>query len=212
MRLNPTAFNGLLNGIGQAFKYRKAFTCPCRNPNSGAGNPKCPKCAGKGVFWGPQVDATAGVASQGVTKQYAQFGQWEAGDAVFSIPESSPMYDAGRFDRMLMLNSTDRFSLTLTHGASDRVNLPIEAIEYVFWLDDAGNQVYGGIPAFDEAGYLTWRTGEPPLGKQFAVAGTRFTEYFVWENLPSDRGEHHGARLPKRVQARRFDLFKGAST
>jgi hypothetical protein len=197
MRLNPPAFNGLLNGIGQAFKYRKAFTCPCRNASSGAGNPKCPKCAGKGVFWGPPIDATAGVASQGVTKQYAQFGQWEAGDAVFSIPEDSPMFDAGRFDRMLMLNSTDRFSLTITHGASDRINLP--------------NEVYGGMPVFDDAGYLTWTSGEPPLGKQYAIAGTRFTEYFIWEMLPSDRGEHHGARLPKRVQARRFNLFKGAS-
>lgn len=208
MRLNPAAFNRHLEHMGQDFMWRRAYACPCRNPNSGASKPGCPRCHGKGTFWGDPVRASAGVASQGVTKQFAQFGQWEAGDAVFSIPESSPMFDAGRFDRLLMLNSTDGFSLPLVRGQNDKVTLPVEKFDRVFWLDaDGFTVVEGGLPTVDGAGVLTWESGAPPLGKNYTIMGTRFTEYFIWEQLPSDRGEHHGARLPKRVQARRFDLF-----
>jgi hypothetical protein len=208
MRLNPAAFNRHLAHMGQDFIWRRAYACPCRNPNSGAAKPNCKRCFGKGTFWGDPVPATAGVASQSVTRQFAQFGQWEAGDAVISIPENSPMYEAGRYDRMLMLNSTDRFELPLVRGQNDKVQLPVERFERVFWLaPDGFTIVEGGLPTVSDAGALTWASGEPPVGTNYTITGTRFTEYYVFEQLPSDRGEHHGARLPKRVQARRFDLW-----
>jgi len=208
MRLNPAAFSRHLQHMGQDFLFRKAFTCPCRTSSSGAAKPNCPRCLGKGVFWADPIPASAGVASQGVTKQFAQFGQWEAGDAVFSIPSDSAMYDAGRFDRMTMLNSIDGFALPLTRGQNDKVLLPVQQFDRVFWLDTDGYTIVeGGLPTVDAAGVLTWASGEPPAGKMYTISGQRFTEYFVFENLPSDRGEHHGARLPKRVLARRFDLF-----
>jgi hypothetical protein len=213
MRLNPAAFDRHLTQIGQDFLWRRAFTCPCRDPHSGGGKPTCKRCAGVGVFWSDPVPATAGVASQGVVKQFAQFGQWESGDAVFSIPQSSPMFEAGRWDRMLMLNSTDGFSLPLVRGArNERVKLPVEKFERVFWLaTDGFTIVEGDLPTVDDAGVLTWLAGAPPEGAQYTITGTRFTEYFVNDMLPSDRGEHHGARLPKRVQARRFDLWGRSS-
>lgn len=209
MRLNPSAFNRHLGHMGQDFLYRKAFTCPCRNPTSGAARIDCPKCHGKGTFWAAPIAGKAGVASQAVQKQFAQFGQWETGDAVFSIPENSTMYDAGRFDRMTMLNSLDNFALTLVRGDDDTITLPVQKFDPAFWLLPDGVTIqYGGVPTLDEAtGMLTWLSGEPPSGTQYTISGTRFTEYFVFENLPSDRGEHYGARLPKRLQARRFDLF-----
>ena len=208
MRLNPVAFNRHLDHMGQSFKWRKAYTCPCRNPHSGAALDGCPRCFGVGTFWGPAVDAKAGVANQTVTKQFAQFGQWELGDAVFSIQENSPMYDAARYDRLLMLNSTDGFSLPLVRGANDRVDMPVQKVDSVFWLDADGlTIVEGGIPTVGVGGVLTWASGEPPEGQQYSISGTRFTEYFVFEKLPSDRGEHYGARLPRRLLARRFDLF-----
>ena len=149
------------------------------------------------------------MASQSVVKKYANFGIWESGDTLLVIPENSPMYDAARFDRMTMLNSTDGFSLALVRGQADKITLPVEKFERVFWLDTDGFSIIeGGLPTVDAAGVLTWTAGEPPPGTQYTISGTRYTEYFVWEQLPSDRGEHHGARLPKRVQARRFDAFK----
>jgi hypothetical protein len=148
------------------------------------------------------------VASQATVKKYAQFGLWQSGDALFSIPENSAMYNAGRFDRMTMLNSTDRFDLGLVRGSNDKVLLPVEKFERVFWLDIDGFAIIeGGLPTVDLNGVLTWAAGEPPAGRQYSISGTRYSEYFVWEQLPSDRGEHHGARLPRRVQARLFDLF-----
>jgi hypothetical protein len=208
MRLNPSSFNAHLYHMGQKVRWRKSFACPCINPHSGASKPNCPLCGGKGRLWDPAVDTVIGIASQNVQKMWAQMGQWEAGDAVVSIPEASAMYNAAQFDRVLMMNSTDGFSLVLTRGAAnERLHEPIEKIERVFWLDAQSNIVEGRIPSVADNGALTWASGAPPAGTQYTISGTRYSEYFVFNQLPSDRGEHQGARLPKRVVLRRFDLF-----
>lgn len=208
MRLNPSAFNAWMNNIGQEFLWRKAYRCPCVNPLSGAAAPNCPQCGGKSWLWAAPVAAIAGMASQGTQLKWAQFGLWQEGDAVMTIQESSPLYEAGQFDRVVMLNSTDYFSLPLVHGdPTERLFVQVEAITRVFWLDVNGNIVEGGIPTVGAGGTLTWATGEPPLGTTYSITGTRFSEYFIYGPYPSDRNEHQGARLPKRVVIRSFDLF-----
>lgn len=209
MRLNPIAFNAHLNSIGQRFQWRKAFRCPCMNPHSGAAKPGCPQCGGKSWLWAPPVDATAGIAGQKVQRQWAMFGLWQDGDMVVTIGSDSPMYDMGQTDRVLMLNSTDYFSVPLVRGgANERLFDPIKAITRVFWLDQAGDVVEGGRPAIAADGTLTWPAGgEPPAGSTYSITGTRYTEMFCWGQFPSDRNEHGGAKLPKRVVLRRFDLF-----
>lgn len=209
MRLNPAAFNAWLDNIGQQFKWRKAFKCPCVNQFSGAATPGCPACGGKGVLWDPAADAKAGMAGQKVQQRWQQMGQWEDGDAVVTIPENSAMYEMGKYDRVVMLNSTDYFSLALTRGdAQERIHEPVEKVTRVFWLDAQKAIVNGAIPAVNADGTLVWPgSGAPPLGTQYSITGTRFSEYFCWGNFPSDRNEHSGARLPKRVVLRRFDLF-----
>lgn len=208
MRLSPAAFNAHLNHMGQKFKWRKAFRCSCVNPYSGAATPGCPQCGGKSWLWAAPVPAVAGVASQQIQVRWAQFGLWQDGDMVVSIPESSPMYEMGQFDRVLMLNSTDHFSLPLAHGdPNEKLFEPIEKITRVFWLDQDGAIVEGGIPTVNPDGTLTWTTGAPPPGVGYSISGTRYSEYFCWGPLPSDRNEHQGARLPKRLVMRRFELF-----
>ena len=98
MHLNPAAFNAHLDRIGESFLWRKAFACPCRNPQSGAANTKCTHCSGVGQIWAAPVDATAGVAGQKVQLQWQQFGQYLQGDVVLTIQESSKMYELGQFD------------------------------------------------------------------------------------------------------------------
>jgi hypothetical protein len=208
MRLNPAAFNAHLNNIGQKFLWRKAYRCPCVNLHSGAATPGCPQCNGKGRLWVGAVAAVAGMSGQKVTQQWAQFGMWQDGDAVITIQESSPMYEMSQFDRVTMLNSTDYFSLPLVHGGpNEKLFEPIEKVTRVFWLDANKNIVEGGIPTVNADGTLTWASGEPPAGVTYSITGTRYSEYFCFANFPSDRNEHQGARLPKRVVLRRFDLF-----
>lgn len=232
MRLNPAAFNSHLNHIGQQFMWRKSFRCPCVNPNSGAAKPGCPVCSGKGSIWNPAVAAVAGMAGQKIQQRWQQMGQWQDGDAVVTIGSDSPMYEMGKYDRVLMLNSTDYFSLVLTHGGpQEKIHEPVEKIKRVFWLKPDGSGIFeGGIPTVNADGTLAWNNtyplyangiyptdgsqvangttnGEPPIGVQYSITGTRFSEYFIWDQFPSDRNEHSGARLPKRVVLRRFDLF-----
>ena len=208
MRLNPAAFDAFLGGnIGQRFIWRKASACPCINPNSGAPKAGCPHCFGKGFIYAKPIPATAGVANQQTQLQWAKMGLWETGDAVISIPQSSPMYDMGQRDRVTMLNSTDPFSVPLVHGAvNERLLTPVETLTRVFWYDAQGNVVEGGLPAVGDKGLLTWATGEPPPGATYTIEGTRFSEYYCFGPYASDRGEHMGARLPKRVVLRKYDI------
>ncbi|MEX3764469.1 hypothetical protein [Paraburkholderia phenoliruptrix] len=208
MRLNPAAFNAHLNSIGQNFKWRKAFHCPCVNPHSGAAAPSCPQCGGKGRIWNAPLDAVAGIAGQKVQLAWAQMGLWQDGDCVVSVPENSPMYEMGQFDRVTLLNSTVYFSSVLVRsGQNERIMGAVEKVTRVFWLDQGKNIVEGGIPTVGADGTLTWSSGAPPAGVQYSVTGTKFTEYFCWGPYPSNRMEHQGARLPKRVILRSFDLY-----
>lgn len=208
MRLNPAAFNRHVKHMGQRVLWRRAYSCPCTNEFSGASLPDCPQCHGKGHIWvSPGVESVVGVTAQQVNPQWQDFGNFEQGDMVMTIPSNSPLYDIGRFDQAILLNSTDRFSRIYTRGVNDKLDVPTKRIDRVFWLDTDRNIVEGGLPEFSDDGVLTWSTGEPPAGMQYSLVGERYTTYFVWGQLPSDRQEHQGAQLPKRVSLRRFDLF-----
>ena len=58
----------------------------------------------------------------------------------------------------------------------------------------------------DSNGQLSWSVGAS-VGSQYSISGTRYSEYFVWDELPGDRKHHYGARLPRKLVLRRFDLF-----
>jgi len=211
MRLNPAAFNVFLRNIGQELEWRRSYACACINPQSGQADPKHALCVGKGRIWDAGISTIAGVASQKVQAQWMQSGMFENGDMVLSIPEDSPIYNAGQFDRIVMRNSTDVFSLPMTHGApTERVLFPVKDITRVFWLHPTTRLIVeGGIPAVSDTGHLTWAggIGEPPAGMVYSLNGNKYDEYFIFQDYLSDRGEHQGARLPKRVVARKWDLF-----
>jgi hypothetical protein len=149
------------------------------------------------------------MAAQQIQLRWAQFGQWQDGDAVVTIPENSPLYNAGQFDRVVMLNATSYFSLPLTRGdPQEKIHEPVEKITRVFWLANGALVEGAAFPTVNADGSLTWPgIGAPPIGSQYTIGGTKFGEYFVWGPYPSNRNEHLGARLPKRVVLRRFDLF-----
>jgi hypothetical protein len=208
MFLNAAAFNKHLEHMGQKVSWRKAFACPCRNPTSEASDPKCPHCSGKGYLWDPAHDSVVGIAGSNIQRQWAQFGLYQSGDSVVSIPENSPLYEMGQNDRVVMLNATEHFSQTLIHGhPTERLTGTVESIIRVFWLDAQKKLIQGGIPTVADNGRLTWDSLEPPAGTQYGVSGVKFSEFYCWGNYPSNRNEHQGARLPKRVVLRKFDLW-----
>lgn len=207
MRFSTALFNAHLDDMGQNFLWRKASMCPCINPQSGAAKHNCPLCSGKGRSWSPPVQAKAGMASQRVLRAWAQFGQWESGDTVLSVPENSPLYDAGQFDRVTMLNATDRFNVVLTRGSNDKLHFPVRAIDRVYWIGASDTVVEGGIPLINSAGNFDWPDNAPPTGTQYSVSGERFAEYFMWDDMPGDRNHHYGERLPRKLVLRKFDLF-----
>lgn len=209
MKLNPGAFNRHLNHMGQRVQWRQSFACPCIQEHSGAANQSCPLCSGKGRIWKAPIDGVAGVTQMQVNPSFQDFGALEQGDMTLSVPSDSVIYTLGRFDRVTLLNSTDVFSRTLIRGANDNLSdMKVSSIARVFWRNPAGTEIVeGGIPTVSSAGVLTWASGAPDPGVQYSITGLRFSEYFVYSNLPSNRNEHLGALLPKKVMIRLFDLF-----
>lgn len=210
MRFNPAAFDRFLADIGQRVAWRRSYACACVNPSSGAPDPKHALCGGKGRLWDAPVATVTGVASQKVQLAWAQMGMYEVGDMVLSIPQASPLWEAGPFDRITALDSTDVFSQPLVRGApSERLLFQPVVIDRCFWLHPTRRlPVDGGAPVVDTDGRLSWPNGgEPPPGATYSLTGTKHSEYFLWGEYPSDRNQHQGMRLPRRVVARRFDLF-----
>lgn len=209
MRFNQQAFNRHLENMGQQIKWQAAFACSCYNTHSGSADPKCKLCGGKGRIWDPAKATVCGVCKQETQAEWADNGLWEQGDLVVSIPENSPMWDSGQFDRVVMLNAQDKFSLPMERGAVNEQLLFVPAkIDRVFWRHPQTQAlVEGGIPRIMPDGRPVWTTGEPPPAMKYSITGWRFSEYFVFGNFPSSRNQHSGMRLPKRVVLRRWDLF-----
>lgn len=210
MQFQVGAFNDHLNGLGELFKWRKSWACPCLNPTSGSPNARCPYCSGKGRIWDAKpVDALAAVSSSKTQLEWAKFGQWLSGDMVLTIPEDSPLYEVAMYDRVLCTTSTDAFSLPLIHGAlTERINGSVKSIDRVFWFDSSNNMVEGGVPTVAQNGSLSWPSGgEPPNGQAYSISGIRNNEYYCFGAFSNDRNKHQGMRLPRRMVLRLFDLF-----
>ena len=41
----------------------------------------------------------------------------------------------------------------------------------------------------------------------YSLTGKKFDEYFIFGQYPSDRNQHSGMRLPRKLVARKWDLF-----
>lgn len=222
MRLSPARFNRLLKppgGLGQNVTWRPAYACPCRDPHSGAARQGCLQCSGRGQLWADPKRAWTGLAGMRVAREWANFGLWESGDVVLTIPGDSPLYAAGEFDRITMDDSSEPFSILLTDQAPRPVDwepVTVKAgfapvsISRIIWKNPSTEAlVEGAIPLVTGGDSLTWtnQAGCPPAGVQFSITGRRSQEYYLFKDLPQDRAHHGGAALPRRVAARRFDLF-----
>jgi hypothetical protein len=206
MQLDPDAFNALLNEIGQHFTWRKSYACPCVNPATASPRLDCPHCSGKGVLWVAPVAGVAAVPSQKVQREYSKIGQWESGDMILSIPSDSTLYGIAERDRVVQLNGHDPFSINLRRGVNDRLPWRVRSIDRVFWIAGAA-LVDGGPATQQENGILAFTGVAPPAGSTYSVTGSKFSEFFVYRDFPTDRGHHFGKKLPVKVQLRRFDLF-----
>ena len=210
MRLSPAAFNAFLSGpVGTSLAWRKRSACPCITPSSGSADPLCPLCRGKRHLWATEVVGAAGVTNQTPQKLQAQFGTWESGDCVLSLPEASPLYAAGPFDRFRALNATTPFSEVLSPDGVNQLVGSIVAITRVFWRSvDHQSLVEGAVPVVAADGSLSWADpdGAPPADTSYTVEGTRFVEWFAFTNRPASRTVGVTG-LPLKLGARRLDLL-----
>jgi hypothetical protein len=220
MKLSPARFNALLLHLGQDVQWRRAYACPCRDPDSGAARQGCPHCLGKGKSWTASVPAYVGLTGMQRQRQWAQMGLWEAGDVVVTLPSDSPIYAIGETDRVAFTDSSDAFSINLTHGQNDAI-MPwaVTQVDRLYWLDpDTGLEVEGALPTVDPITHVsTWTVPdpllpppallEPPADMQYSLTGRKLPEFFVWGDLVQTRHHHSGFNLPRHVVLRRFDLF-----
>lgn len=209
MKLSPRKFNDFLGRIGQHITWRKANVCPCRDPNSGAPNPSCTACA-NGVIWEAAIATHLALSGQKLQQQWAQFGAWQKGDVVCTLPSDSKAYRMNEFDRVRFDDSSQPFSLNYVNtGAPLKLDYAVVCFDRLFWLDDnLANTIEGSVPTEAADGTLRFGPKAPPSGKQFTITGRRKPEYYAFMEFPQDRAHFGGEDLPRRIVLRNFDLFK----
>lgn len=204
---NHSEFDGFLAAVGQDVVWRRAYACPCVNPTSGHARVGCKHCKGKGRLWQPGLDARTGVSGREAQQQWVQFGQPSLGDVVVTVPSDSPLYEIGPSDRVLFKNKTEPFSLNIVKGVNERINFSIVSLEKVLYIDGNDAMVDAPLPVVQSNGVLNWSGVEIPDGVTFSLAGRRNPEYFCMKDTPFDRPHQGGAKLPRRVVLRRFELY-----
>lgn len=211
MRLRADHFDRHIKNMGQDMLWRRSYACACVSAETGSPDPKHLLCRGKGRIWDAPIKTLVGVPNQTTTAKMIMAGLWEQGDMTVTIPRSSPMWEnAGRYDRVTMLNSTDVFSVPLTRGAvTEKLPFKPATITRVFWLDPTTRLTIDGVfPSVSDDGVITWGAGlTPPAGAVYSMTGTKYSEYYFFDQFPSDRNEHQGVQLPKKAQLRKWDLF-----
>lgn len=211
MRLSSVNFNNHLAHMGQDVSWSKADICPCKDEYSGAAKTDCNACNGMGYIWSSAKKGVIGVSGQKLQRQWQQFGIFEEGDLVVTIPSDSIIYNIGPYDRIVQSNSETPFSITILHDGNDKLRFKSSSITRVFWLDDLGAIVEGGIPDIDTLGNLTWSSGEPPADTRYTLTGKKHPEYYFFRDMFQDRPHHQGELLPRRVVLRGFDLLSRTS-
>ena len=207
MRLSPARFNRFLGGLAQNLTWQPSAVCPCVNPHSGAADPSCPHCDGKGRRWGAAQVSKAGIVSREILRKFAPMEILDAGDVMLVVPSDESCYALGEYDRVILTDRTEPFSLNLVRGVNDTLRWQPVSISAVAWIGSSGAMVAGALPDGWEDGKPTWTAGAPPQGTTYALTGRRNPEYYCWLTLPLDRPHHAGEPLPRRVVLRRFDLF-----
>lgn len=206
MDLIASDFNELLAGIGQRCGWRRSYACPCVSVLSGSASTTCAFCSGKGRIWEDPVPTVLGKTGSDVLKKWAQFGQYDEGDTVMIVGSDSPAYAMGAFDRVLMLDQTEPFSMNLTQGVNARIPWPVVSVDKVLAIVQ-GALVNFGLPDISQDGVIEWPTGGPPPSAVYSLSGRRPVEFFAWTNQPFDRPHQLGEPLPRRIVMKRFDLF-----
>ena len=168
----------------------------------------CVVCRGKGVAWDPPIAAWTALAGMKIVREWANFGEFEAGDLVATIPSDSPFYAAGESDKAAFTDSSEAFS-SIVLGGVDFLPFQTVSIDRVVWKDvNTGALVNGGMPMQDTAGNLSWPNGDgPPSVVQYSISGRKVPVYYMFRDLVQDRHHSAGLPLPRRVVLRRLDLF-----
>lgn len=222
--LSPAKFNALLSnarpGLGQNVTWAKATLCPCRSRTSGAAEQGCPVCRGKGHFYAADAPAWTALASMKIQRQWEQYGQFELGDLVATIPSDSPMWACGEHDRITFTDSSEPFSF-VSLGGIDSLPWAAYQIDSVVWRDPTTKAiVFGVVPRqladLSLRGPRSWSSqfsskfgpngGLPPAGVQFTISGRRHPAYWVFQDLVQDRSHSAGLALPRRVVLRKYAL------
>lgn len=209
---NLSRLNTMLHQMGQTVQWLPANACPCRAAHSGAADPSCPVCLGKGWVWDGVITTSVGLTGQQIQRRWAEMGMYEAGDVVVSIPGDATIQAIGEFDRVQFVQSSEPFSMVIHPDRVLPLPFTLIALDRATVIRDGGlvDLPLPGVDATAESPF--WWAGSdddnrPAAGESWTLTGRRIPEYFVYGNFPQDRAHEQGRALPRRVVLRKFDLF-----
>jgi hypothetical protein len=112
----------------------------------------------------------------------------------------------GQFDIVRLIEATQPFSVILERGVLDDIQFTPDSIDRVFWI--SGATIVDSTARAIVNSQIDWGVDpQPAAGTKYTVTGRWNPDYFVFQELPTERAHHGGLPLPRRVVVRRFDLF-----
>jgi hypothetical protein len=160
-------------------------------------------------------DYLIGVSRVVLNQQFAQFGEWEQGDMIATVPARDvcgtvqEIYGIGDMDRVTLLDSVIRRNFVGTRGQQDvLLGRVVRIVMDAFYLD-SGSPVplAEGIDFRVTGNVVEWLRGTTPDGTAYSLRYIACPECFVWKTLEQPRAHDLGLALPKKVILRSFDLF-----
>ncbi len=224
-------FDQLINAYGLQMTWQKSHACPCSSGGgtqsrllmTGAPDPQCQTCGGRGVYW----DAPQGPFTVMLTFMHRAFSKDEPGAAMdnkyglvqegeptLTIPSSvtAPYQQASLYDAWVNINAETYYETNLTVGGNETVpyqqSLSIAASGAVKVYDPATHQVVA-VSGYTVSGGTVTLPGQYPPGTGYVVGFTAAPVYVAFKSsgaYPHIR-PFQQIPLPRRFSLRALDLW-----
>ncbi len=210
---DPDEFDAQLEAHGTPALWRRARTCPCVDPDTGAPNIECPYCLDQpGTLWDDGVPITVFAPARRRKDLYNAAGHLLEGVVTLTFPTSvTPGHldwiELTAAECVVNRETHKRGELDPLGRSAERLRFPdVLAVESIDAIVGGVLQTY--LPdteftvGFDAS--IQWVTG-PPAQTLYTVRYVARPVYVCWGPESRDEG---GAKQPTRCLAQRLDFFR----
>lgn len=218
-------FDGVIAAYGIDLNWQKSHLCPCiyGGPITGAPDPACQTCLGRGWYWDAPSDTFRGLITfihlspspdEPGTITSDKFGMIDRGEPTLTIPQTAavPYANASVNDIYTEVGTHERFQAELQAGGNtllpyqQGLSVPASGAVTVY---DSANSVVVSVSGYVVSGAQVTLPGTYPTGTSYIVSYTASKAYVAYRIAGATPHERPFANLPlpKRFRLQALDLW-----